>query len=310
MASARVFALFGHPVAHSLSPVIHATAYATLGLPHSYTAVDVPTAGALVEAVDTLRVGAISGANVTLPHKQAVLAMCDEVHPSAADSGAANVLCRGEDGRITAHNTDASALAADIDAHWTDAPRGRAMIIGAGGAGLSAVAACRTLGFKVIVVTTRSWTSTESVMSSPQAERMRAMGALALPWPNPELEPSDRRSSQVLRMQWPELSKGATLVVQATSAGLHGGDPGEPVAECVPWELLGKGTLAYDVVYTPRMTPFLRAAVARGLRAEGGLGMLVRQAAEAIVLWTGQTPPLDVMRRAAESALDRGGHIV
>jgi shikimate dehydrogenase len=91
---------------------------------------------------------------------------------------------------------------------------------------------------------------------------------------------------------------------------MNGADPGEAVAEVVPWQMLGKGTLAYDVVYTPRMTPFLRDAVGRGLRAEGGLGMLVRQAAGAIALWTGQNPPLDVMRRAAESALDSGGHIV
>jgi len=138
---------------------------------------------------------------------------------------------------------------------------------------------------------------------------VRAMGALALPWPSAETA-SDLKSSQVLRTQWPVLAEGASLVVQATSAGMLGADPGESVAEVVPWDLLGEGTLAYDVVYTPRMTPFLRAAVGRGLRAEGGLGMLVRQAAEAIVLWTGQTPPLDVMRRAAESALDRGGHIV
>jgi shikimate dehydrogenase len=309
MASARVFALFGHPVTHSLSPVIHATAYAALGLPHSYTAIDVPTDGALAEAVAALRSGVFGGANVTLPHKRAVLPMCDEFDPSVAESGSANVLRLDQDGRIIAHNTDESALAADIDALWTDAPRLRAVVIGAGGAGLSAVAACRRLGFKVIGVTNRSWTSTEAIMAQPEAARVRAMGALALPWPRAEAV-LDLNSSQVLRTQWPVLAEGASLVVQATSAGMLGGDPGEAVAEVVPWDLLGEGTLAYDVVYTPRMTPFLRAGVGRGLRAEGGLGMLVRQAAEAIVLWTGQKPPLDVMRRAAESALDRGGHIV
>jgi shikimate dehydrogenase len=89
-----------------------------------------------------------------------------------------------------------------------------------------------------------------------------------------------------------------------------GADPGESVADVVPWSLVSDAALAYDVVYTPRSTPFMRAAMSRGLRAEGGLGMLLRQAAQAIVLWTGFEPPLDVMRKAAEDALDRGGHAV
>jgi shikimate dehydrogenase len=309
MFSGQAFALLGHPVGHSLSPVIHAAAYAALGLSHTYTAIDVPSAAALSDAIEALRAGALGGANVTLPHKRAVMDLVDVVDPSAALPGAANVLVREDDGRLSAHNTDADALADDIEARLPTSSRLCAVVIGAGGAGLAAVAACKRLGFKLIGVTTRSWKSTESVMASPQAEQVRGMGAMALPWPEAQ-EASDSRASEVLRMHWLELARGAQLVVQATSAGMHGGEPGEGVARIVPWPLLAGDTLAYDVVYTPRITPFLRDALGRGLRAEGGLGMLVRQAARSIVLWTGFVPPLDVMFEAAADALDRGGHTV
>ncbi|MRG93432.1 shikimate dehydrogenase [Polyangium spumosum] len=310
MAEGQVFALLGHPVAHSLSPVIHTVAYASLGLPHVYRAIDVPTAGELVAAFDELRSGAIGGANVTLPHKRAVLELVDEVDTSATEPGAANVLCRGEDGRLRAYNTDADALADDIAALAPGASRKRAMVIGSGGAGVAAVAACKKLGFKVIGVTSRSWARSEDIESSPSAEQVRRMGALPLLWPSPGESAPDSFATQALRLQWWDLARGASVVVQATSAGMLGKDPGESVRDVVPWDDLGSDTFAYDVVYTPRMTPFLRAAASRGLQAEGGLGMLVRQAARAILLWTGKEPPLEVMRRAAEDALDRGGRTV
>lgn len=310
MAEGKVFAVLGHPVAHSLSPVIHTVAYASLGLPHVYRAIDVPTAAELVAVVDEVRRGVIAGANVTLPHKRAVLDLADEVDASATEPGAANVLCRSDDGRLRAYNTDADALADDIAALAPDASRKRAMVIGGGGAGVAAVAACKRLGFKVIAVTSRSWVRSETVETAPSAEQVRRMGALPLPWPGPGEPVPDSLASQALRLQWWDLARGASLVVQATSAGMLGKDPGESVRDVVPWDDLGSDAFAYDVVYTPRMTPFLHAAASRGLRAEGGLGMLVRQAARSIVLWTGQEPPLDVMRRAAEDSLDRGGHTV
>ncbi len=310
MTERRVFALLGHPVSHSLSPTIHAAAFAALGLPHVYTALDTPSYAELVDAFEALRSGAIWGANVTLPHQRAALELADIVHESAAEPGAANVLVRDSSGRITAWNTDADALAEELAALLPSPARRRAMVIGAGGAALAAVVACRKLGFKVIATTSRSWTSSQATEDAPSAARMRALGALALPWPMSDDPPPESRSSAFLRLQWTDLARGASLVVQATSTGMVGVDSGESVVDLVPWMDLVDDTLAYDVVYTPRVTPFLRAATKRGLRAEGGLGMLVRQAARSIELWLGVRPPLDVMARAAEDALDRGGHTV
>ncbi|MBK9265288.1 MAG: shikimate dehydrogenase [Polyangiaceae bacterium] len=306
MSEGRVFALFGHPVSHSLSPVIHGAAYAALGLAYTFRAIDLPTEADLVRAFDDLRAGKFGGANVTLPHKRAALEMADVVDASAVEPGVANVLCRDDDGRIHAYNTDAEALARDIETDLPEAPRLHAVVIGGGGAGFAAVVACRKLGYERVGVTSRSWLSREYLETLPVTGRMRALGAEVFPWPSND-PGSGPLAVQRLQSEWFEFVRASSLVVQATSAGMAGADAGEAVTEIVPWAELAQHTLAYDVVYNPPVTPFLRAAMAHGLLARGGLGMLVRQAARSIELWIGQSPPLDVMQRAAEQAFDRQG---
>jgi shikimate dehydrogenase len=302
------FALLGHPVAHSVSPAMFSAAFDALSVNHVYAALDVPDADRLRLMFDDLRSGLLAGANVTLPHKQAVMELADFRAPSAEEVGAANVLTVDEHGRITAHNTDVEALAAELDAHWAGRPRGRVAVVGGGGAGLAAMAACKRAGFRVICATSRSWTSTEKMFDSPAAERARAMGVLTSLWPGPADpgSPPPSKASQVMRLQWRDLAMEADCVIQATSAGMTGGPPGDEVIAVVPWERLPAHALLYDVVYNPEVTPFLQTARARGFRAVGGLGMLVRQAQLAFHRWLGVTPPADVMRLAAEGAL--AGH--
>jgi shikimate 5-dehydrogenase len=176
--------------------------------------------------------------------------------------------------------------------------------VGSGGAAAAAVVACRDLGFRVIGVTSRSWTGSEATFESKTGEHMRGLGALTSPWPlSQPSHPPGGKSSQMLRLQWLELARGADLVIQATSAGMQGGDPGDVVTSIVPWDGLGPRTVAYDVVYGRVDTPFLAAARARGLRAVGGVGMLVRQAAASLSLWLGVEPPVVVMRAAADAEL-------
>ncbi|MFT3765342.1 MAG: shikimate dehydrogenase, partial [Minicystis sp.] len=257
--------------------------------------------------LDDLRGGLLAGCNVTVPYKRAVFAAADLRANTAVEVGAANVLVRADRGRIMAHNTDADALAQDLAPLLDGRPRLRAAIIGGGGAALAALIACRKLGFKVVCATSRSWTSSEAVMDAETAQVARGMGALTMPWPRSDDVVPSGKLSQALRLQWSELAAGADCVIQATSAGMHGGDPGEDVSTIVPWERLPAHAVAYDVVYNPRETPFVRAARARGLTGVDGLGMLVRQAGLSIQLWTGLTPPLDRMQRAAEEALEARG---
>lgn len=297
------FSLIGHPVRHSLSPAICGAAFSALELPHVYTAIDVPSEAGLARVLDDLRAGVLAGCNVTVPYKRAVFELADERAPSAEEVGAANVLVRSPEGRLTAHNTDADALAQDLTPLLEGRPRQRAAILGAGGAAFAALTACKKLGFALTCMTTRSWATSELVHEAESAARARAMGALTMPWPKPDDVAPTGKLSQAMRMQWSELAAGADCVIQATSAGMEGSDPGEDVSGVVPWARLGDHAVAYDVVYTPRETPFLRAAAERGIAASDGLGMLVRQAGLAITLWTGLSAPLDHMRQAAEARL-------
>jgi shikimate dehydrogenase len=259
----RRFAVIGDPVAHSRSPAMHAAAFRALGLPHAYEAVRV-TPPELAGVVQALREGRFDGLNVTVPHKLAALKLADE---AAAGTVAANTLVRTADGRVVAHNTDVQALAAELrllagpDAPWTSR---RALVLGSGGAALAAVAALRSLGVADVAVRART-----------------PGGAVTQPW-----QPS------------PASEAGTLAVVQATSAGMTGADPGEPVAAAVAWEALPADAVAVDVVYAPPETPFLRAARTRGLRCANGLGMLARQGALAFELWLGLPAPLDAMRAA------------
>lgn len=290
------FALFGHPVSHSISPSIHRAAFAALGLPHTYEALDFEQIEAALAA---LRRGDFEGANVTAPHKQKALKLADSVAPSAEGVGAANVLCRNPvavlapyraGASITAHNTDVDALVDELRA--VSSERSTAVILGAGGAALAAVVALKRLGFGAIAVTTRSFSSPAIARSSPSALRFRELGAVPIAYPSSS--PADIHA-------WIER---ADILVQATSAGTRSAPAsGEALAALIPWSLLRPSAIAFDLVYNPRVTPFLRSAEARGLTTLGGLGMLVRQAALSLKLWTGLAPPLDVLFAAAAEAL-------
>jgi shikimate dehydrogenase len=295
------FAVFGHPIGHSVSPIMHKAALKALGLPHTYEAVDVPDLEHLQSMVDAIRQGIIAGANVTVPHKRAVLDLVDRVDPSAKNIGAANTLVRSR-GRVIAYNTDAAGLADELRA--LDAVGRTAAVIGAGGGARAAVAACMAIGANVVAVTTRSWQGSEELVGSETADEFRRMGALPCGWPIPRQggDPSTHLS-EVMRLQWADLARSADLVIQATSSGMKGSDRGDLVASVVPWDRLRKDALVYDLVYNPRETPFLRAARERELRHAGGLGMLARQGAHSLALWLRVSPDIDLMRLAAERAL-------
>jgi shikimate dehydrogenase len=287
-AAARRFGLIGHPVRHSVSPAMMRAAFDALGLPFTYDAIDAPDGDALARCAAALRAGERAGFNVTIPHKQAAVALADEVGESAAQVGAANVLAVAHHGRIRAENTDADAIVRVLDPLL--AARRWALIIGSGGAARAALCACEALGFRGVEITSRSWTTWEKAWElGADLPAIEAEVAL-VPWMSEWGTPSV-----------PE--READLVVQATSAGMAGADAGDAVAERVPWDALPPRAVAFDVVYRPRRTPFLDAARGHGLVALDGVAMLVEQAALSLSLWLGVDPPRDVMARAAEEAL-------
>ena len=294
------FVLLGHPVRHSLSASMFGAAFQAAKLLHTYTPIDVPDAEDLGRMVREIRTGLLDGANVTLPHKQEVLKLIDDLDPSAEQVNAANVLMRADGGRIEGFNTDAQALEEEIAAVTT--LRSRVVILGAGGGAYAAIAACKTLGFKVVGVTTRSWNSSEAMHEAESAHIARKLGALACPWPQGDRAVVSGKLSTAMRLQWSELAVQADLLIHATSAGVSD-DDAETVASVVPWSRLPKHAVALDLAYRPRVTPFMAAARGMRLHAVSGLGMLVRQAEATYRIWFGAPPPEGVMRRAAEAAL-------
>jgi shikimate dehydrogenase len=168
------------------------------------------------------------------------------------------------------------------------------VVLGSGGAAPAVVAACRTAGIHEVFVTARRFDGSGPEHGWPGAAELRRLGARLLAWP---------ASSAAASEQLEQLLGNTGLVVQCTSAGMQGADSGEPLAAMLPWQVLPRAALAYDLIYAPLETPFLRAAAAAGLRTAHGLHMLVAQAQLAVEVWLGEKPPAEPLLEAALLAL-------
>jgi shikimate dehydrogenase len=268
-AATRLLAVLGHPVGHSRSPALHSAAIAAAGLDAVYLAFDVPPAD-LPTAVAGLRALPALGANVTLPHKVAVLDLVDRLTDEARLTGAANTLFWDGDprggGALVADNTDAPALQRVLVEDCGVGAGDLALVYGAGGAARAAAVALGRLGAVVAVEARRPDAAAEV------AALAHAAGGAA---PRAGTAPAE-----------------PVVVVNATPLGRRG--------EPLPPHLmrLGAGQVALDLGYGPP-TPFLQAAAAAGARAVDGTGMLVVQAELAFARWFGAPPPPGVMAAAA-----------
>lgn len=273
--------LIGWPVEHSVSPAMHNAAFGALGLDWRYHLLPTP-ATELEAAVMTLRRGEWAGANITVPHKEAVIPLLDSVSPAALIIGAVNTLLT-RDGALVGDNTDAEGFLADLtEAGFSPAGRG-ALVLGAGGAARAIVYA---LVQAKCTVTIHNRTPARALALAAHISRDVDVSTVqAVPHGVP--------------LQ--ELDLGAfELVVNTTSVGMwpHKEESAWPEDCALPAHLT-----VYDLVYNPAETRLLRQARSAGLRAIGGLGMLVHQGALAFERWTGQVPPLPVMGQAARGAL-------
>lgn len=274
--STTVVGLLGHPVSHSLSPVIHNAAFHHLGLDWVFTVFDVaPEYGAL--AVEACRVLGIEGLSVTMPHKAHVAATVDELSPQAEKLNAVNCVYRLGN-KMVGDNTDGVGFVASLkhDVNFDSAGKS-CVILGAGGAARAVVVALAEAGARSITIVNRT------------AETARAAVALA---------------PEVARIGEAEAAVEADLVVNATSVGMASEtDPSQISRSPIDLHLLGSGQVVADLVYHPLETRLLVGARQQGAEVVNGLGMLVHQAARAFTLWTGEDAPLEVMQTALRQHL-------
>jgi shikimate dehydrogenase len=271
--------LIGDPVGHSLSPAMQNAAFQQHGLSDTYVLWHT-SATELEQRVAALRAEGMRGANVTLPHKTAVVPLLDTLDPVAAAVGAANTIARQPDGRLHGANTDVQGFLRAL-AVVDFAPAGRSVVVlGAGGAARAGVYGLLHAGTQSLVIANRAVDQAETLLSDVLATVSTDPFLLAL-----TLDDADLRQAIA----------EADAVINATSVGLDG------VSSPIAGDLIKPDTLVVDLIY--HQTPLLQAAAERGARTQDGLEMLVQQGALSFEAWTGLVAPVDVMRAAAQQAL-------
>ena len=272
--------IIGYPLGHSISPAFQQAALDELEIDARYVTWPTPPEE-LAARVDSLRASDVLGANVTVPHKQAVMPMLDEILPVAESIGAVNTIIN-RDGLLIGANTDASGFTRSLEQEAKfSAARKRALIVGAGGAARAVAFGLAWEGVSELVIVNRT------------AER-----AVELARDVSETTATDTRGGGYEDALTDE---SFDLIVNSTSVGMAGGP--EPAGMPPIESLLKRGVLVCDLVYNPQVTPLLSLARERGAWVLGGLGMLVYQGASSFEFWTEQAPPEDIMYAAALKAL-------
>jgi shikimate dehydrogenase len=277
MSDAIRLGIFGWPVAHSKSPQMHESAASALGIELRYERFEVAP-DELADAVERKHEAGIDGYNLTVPHKEAIMALIDEVAPAARAIGAVNTVAR-VDGRYIGHNTDAPGLVRSLEEAGVQVGDARVVVVGAGGAARAAVVGLANAGASEITVLSRRPEQGEALVRSLGAHVECALDAAPLSEASWSFET-------------------ATLLVQATSATLESNAGAFAFAAALPIDALPAEAAVVDMVYKPLKTSVLTRAEERGLSIVDGLGMLLHQGAIAFEMWTGFEPPLDVMRSA------------
>ncbi|QYO68769.1 shikimate dehydrogenase [Leptolyngbya sp. 7M] len=227
----------------------------------------------------------LQGFSVTIPHKQAIMPLLSEVSPVAQAIGAVNTVWRTEQG-WSGTNTDVEGFLAPLRRMQRDWSQSTAVILGNGGAARAVVAGCADLGCRQIQVVGRNSEKLQGFLQSWQRSPIADLLSVHA-WES-----------------LPKLLPAAALLVNTTPIGMHPQEQATPLTAS-EIQTLAAGTIAYDLIYTPRPTLFLQQAQQQGAIALDGLEMLVQQGATALQLWLQQPAPVDVMRQSLLDYLDR-----
>ncbi len=287
--------VIGYPVRHSVSPAFQQAALDHLAIPARYDRYEVAPHD-LPTFVATLRGDEWLGINVTIPHKQAVIPLMDEVEQLSREIGSVNTVLR-RPGGLEGRTTDHLGFLRAVRGIGFRCEGARAVVLGAGGSARAIVAALIEAEAESIHITGRS------------GARAADLVAVLLPLRALHSGPATSCPPQDRTLHWSTwdpsvlipLVRSADLLVNTTPVGMRGG--GADDESPVPAESLHPGLTVFDAVYNPIETPLLRDARTAGAQTVSGLDMLVYQGAESFHLWTGQDAPIEIMMRAARAAL-------
>lgn len=268
-----ILGVLGDPIGHTSSPAMHNAAIAAMGLDYAYVAFHVRP-DALGSAIEGMRALQIAGLNVTVPHKQGVMAHLDEVSDEAVAIGAVNTVVNRQ-GRLVGYNTDAFGILESLkrDGGLERLPA-QVALLGAGGAARAILyALLEREEVEQILLLNRTRSKAESLAGDLDRNGRVCVGEMD--------------SSAVAEVD---------LLINSTSVGMYPHEEGSPLADP---SVLHANMLVADIVYKPLKTRLMKQAEAAGARAINGLGMLAWQGARSFELWTGSAPPVDVMTAAA-----------
>ena len=298
----QLVGVIGWPIEHSLSPAMHNAALDALGLNWRYVAMPVRP-GEVVAAVRGLAALGFRGCNVTVPHKPAVIAALDSIAPEAKALGAVNTLVFTRDGtdtvQIAGHNTDVAGFIGDLRANGFEPEGRRVVVVGAGGAARGVVYGLLEAGAACITLLNRTAERAQVVIKDLTQRRKEARGKRQ---EARTLSPASCILHPLTDETLVESARGADLLVNTTTVGMW------PKVEGCLWP---EGTpvpaalTVYDLVYNPLETRLLRLARHSGARAIDGLGMLARQGALALDLWTEQALDVEEVTALMQTACEQ-----
>jgi shikimate dehydrogenase len=272
-----VYGIIGHPVKHSLSPLMQTEAFKEAGIDAVYVPFEVEPEN-LEEAVSGLRALSVKGFNVTVPHKERVAELLDFLTEDAEVLGAVNTV-KNENGELTGYNTDAEGFLRSLIEEGVELSGKKVLMFGAGGAARAVGYALLKGGVKFLNIVNRNFSRAKAV-----AELLGKRGnVLVYPLRKPTIE---------------VLLKDADIIVNTTSVGMKEDDP--PLFD---YSKIPEGITVVDIIYNPPETPLLKAARERGCKTVNGLGMLIHQGAVAFEIWTGKEAPVEKMREVLEREL-------
>ena len=275
--------IIGDPLGHTMSPAMHNAAFNSLGLNYVYVPFKVKSME-LRKAIEGIRGLNLRGVNVTIPHKVAVVQLLDKLDPLAERIGAVNTIINDE-GILTGYNTDATGFLQTLHDRNVEPAEKKVLLLGAGGAA-RAIGHILTREKAKVTILNRKQDLSWAEDLAARLSRNYKTDVKAL-----ELTPENLKKA----------ISNAEILVNATSLGMSP----EIDATPVPAELLRADLTVFDVVYNPLQTRLLREAKAVGAQTIDGLEMLVRQGAVSFEIWTGVKPPVEVMREAALSLLQK-----